>query len=342
MRTQDASKAQDDIIYLFSDHLGSTTTTVNASSTEQTKTLYTAFGTERYTSGAAPTSYKYTGQREAEAGLYFYNARYYDPSLGRFSQPDTIVPQPANPQDWDRYAYTRNNPVRFNDPSGHSPDWWDYARGALSQYLDDVTLGLFGMVNAEITGFNIKYDGTEAFQEGREAGRAFSDALSSAEAIIGLDIAVTAFASIPPTGGGGAALALPTGGASVVVAGVAIPVEAAIGVGGVLVGAHGVSTQAYIQNNPVGMSGKNGPQISSKSLWTGKQGRLDIENPSPGNRPGQIHFQQGKNKWIYDSETNSFRPAKGTSIDPPGWLNDLLEQPDFQKAIDKGLQFLGD
>jgi hypothetical protein len=61
MRTQDSSKAQDDIIYLFSDHLplqgaarGSTTTTVNASNMEQTKTLYTAFGTERYTSGTTP------------------------------------------------------------------------------------------------------------------------------------------------------------------------------------------------------------------------------------------------------------------------------------------------
>ena len=39
------------------------------------------------------------GQRYDHAiGLYLYNARYYDPALGRFIQPDTIVPNPGDPQ----------------------------------------------------------------------------------------------------------------------------------------------------------------------------------------------------------------------------------------------------
>jgi len=81
---------------------------------------YTAFGETRYATGITPTDYRYTGQREeAELGLYFYNARWYDPALGRFIQPDTIVPDPGNPMDWDRYAYVRNNPVNYTDPSGH-------------------------------------------------------------------------------------------------------------------------------------------------------------------------------------------------------------------------------
>jgi len=49
----------------------------------------------------------------------FYNARWYDPALGRFAQADTIIPGAGNPQAWDRYAYANNNPVRYNDPSGH-------------------------------------------------------------------------------------------------------------------------------------------------------------------------------------------------------------------------------
>ncbi|MBS3950325.1 MAG: hypothetical protein KGZ53_06660 [Peptococcaceae bacterium] len=45
----------------------------------------------------------------------------YDPSLSGFIQADSIVPGAGNPLAWDRYAYTLNNPVRYTDPSGHSP-----------------------------------------------------------------------------------------------------------------------------------------------------------------------------------------------------------------------------
>ena len=48
-----------------------------------------------------------------------YNARYYSPLLGRFASADTIVPEPGNLLAWDRYAYVRNNPVRYSDPTGH-------------------------------------------------------------------------------------------------------------------------------------------------------------------------------------------------------------------------------
>ena len=44
---------------------------------------------------------------------------YYDPALGRFTQADTIVPEPGNPQALNRYSYSANNPLRFIDPSGH-------------------------------------------------------------------------------------------------------------------------------------------------------------------------------------------------------------------------------
>jgi RHS repeat-associated protein len=60
-------------------------------------------------------------QREqSEIGLYFYGARWYDGYLNRWTSPDSIVPEKIQGvQAWDRYAYANNNPVRFNDPSGH-------------------------------------------------------------------------------------------------------------------------------------------------------------------------------------------------------------------------------
>jgi hypothetical protein len=46
------------------------------------------------------------------------NSRSY---LTHFTQPDSIIPDPYNSQDWDRYAYALNNPLRYTDPTGHCP-----------------------------------------------------------------------------------------------------------------------------------------------------------------------------------------------------------------------------
>ena len=109
-----------------------------------TEMMYKAWGEVRYSTGSMPTDYTYTpaqtmrgqaGQRSEMdgLGLMFYNARWlrslrpraakrregYDPELGRFAQADNIIPARKVSVSWDRYAYVRNNPISFNDPSGH-------------------------------------------------------------------------------------------------------------------------------------------------------------------------------------------------------------------------------
>ena len=55
--------------------------------------------------------------------MLWYGSRHYDPELGRFIQPDSIVPVASQGvQAYDRYAYVNNNPVRYTDPSGHMTD----------------------------------------------------------------------------------------------------------------------------------------------------------------------------------------------------------------------------
>ena len=114
--------------FIHGDHLGSA-----ANSTGQfTNTeMYLPYGGIRGSS-TVTTPYRFTGQREeASFGLYYYNARWYDPVLGRFIQADTIVPEPGNPQSLNRYSYVLNSPVRYSDPSGkYSEDEIKKAFGA--------------------------------------------------------------------------------------------------------------------------------------------------------------------------------------------------------------------
>jgi RHS repeat-associated protein len=108
------------LTWLLGDHLGSTSVTAQADGAFQSEMRYTAFGETRFSTGPTPTDYQYTGQRqEAEFGLYFYKARWYDPASAHFTQADTLIPEPGNPLALDRYAYVYNNSLRFTDPTGH-------------------------------------------------------------------------------------------------------------------------------------------------------------------------------------------------------------------------------
>jgi RHS repeat-associated protein len=117
---------------LPSDQLGSTSIVVD--DTQQHNLIselrYKAWGEARYTSGSTPTKYTYTGQYSnmTNFGLMYYNVRWYDPIIARFTQADTV--EPDGVQGYDRYAYVNNNPVRYNDPTGHSP--WDTGYWSIS------------------------------------------------------------------------------------------------------------------------------------------------------------------------------------------------------------------
>ena len=57
---------------------------------------------------------------DTTTGLYNYDARFYDPVIGRFISPDTIIPDLYNPQSLNRYSYCFNNPLIYTDPNGRA------------------------------------------------------------------------------------------------------------------------------------------------------------------------------------------------------------------------------
>ncbi len=108
--------------FFHQDSLNSTSLVTSSSGTSLGSMTTYPFGAAR--SGSVPTDEKFTGQRlDSTTGLYYYNARYYDPAIGRFISADTIVQNPSNPQTLNRYSYTLNNPLRYIDPSGHKVLW---------------------------------------------------------------------------------------------------------------------------------------------------------------------------------------------------------------------------
>ena len=78
-----------------------------------------AYNEKKRAGGTLPTTINYTGQRLDGSGLVYMNARYYDPLVGMFISPDTIVPDAGVLIDYNRYAYARGNSLKYNDPSGH-------------------------------------------------------------------------------------------------------------------------------------------------------------------------------------------------------------------------------
>ena len=124
--------------YYHSDHLGSTSVMTTSAGLQEEGLTYYPYGAVRSDTGTTNVPYKYTGQElDASTGLYFYGARYYDANLARFISADTIAPDLRDPQSLNRYAYVRNNPLHYSDPTGH--DLWDDIGDAFSDAVNAVS-----------------------------------------------------------------------------------------------------------------------------------------------------------------------------------------------------------
>ncbi len=125
--------------YLHYDNLGSIDTITNGQGNIVERMAYTAFGQRRQGDWRASdpllpiipalTNRGFTGHEHIdEMGFIHMNGRVYDPSIGRFLSVDSTVPYIFKSQSYNRYSYTRNNPLKYKDPSGYydyNDDWDD-------------------------------------------------------------------------------------------------------------------------------------------------------------------------------------------------------------------------
>jgi RHS repeat-associated protein len=104
--------------YYQSDGLGSVTSLSNGAGALAQTYTFDSFGKQTASSGSLVNSFQYTGREfDTETGLYYYRARYYDSSTGRFMSEDPI--------DWlggdvNFYRYASNQPSMFIDPLGRT------------------------------------------------------------------------------------------------------------------------------------------------------------------------------------------------------------------------------
>ncbi len=139
----------EDKYYYHQDNLGSTVMMTDESGQVVFEQDYTPFGQTFYQSGTVkkPTSgvepgFGYTGQREeVDIGLYYYNARYYDLEIGRFTREDEYQGDITRSQTLNLYSYVLQNPLKYVDPDGYMANFSSNESGAITseeEYLEHI------------------------------------------------------------------------------------------------------------------------------------------------------------------------------------------------------------
>ena len=116
--------------YVHRDHLGSVTAlTDEATGNVLDRLSYDAWGLRRnastWVAGAVTASDHrgYTGHEHLDdIGIIHMNGRIYSPKLGRMLSPDPVTQAPENGQNYNRYTYAFNNPLKYSDPSGYNAE----------------------------------------------------------------------------------------------------------------------------------------------------------------------------------------------------------------------------
>ena len=114
--------------FIHQDNLGSVALVTDRDGNVVSRNTYYPYGATRSSEGLSPTDKGYTGQVSDidQTGLLFYNARYYDPAIAKFTQADKAG------DTLNKYAYVGNNPINDTDPSGNmvEPPMADFGEGS--------------------------------------------------------------------------------------------------------------------------------------------------------------------------------------------------------------------
>jgi RHS repeat-associated protein len=175
-----AGNAQEQMLYLHRDYQGSIIAITNDTGAIVEKRQFDAWGAimqvqdgnNNVLNGLTILDRGYTGHEHLQSvGLINMNGRLYDPKLHRFLQPDNYVQDASNTQNYNRYSYVLNNPLKYTDPSGEK--WkitWSDVVSAFSIVAGTVlTFTGFPMIGVPLIGAGVAHF-TTAINEFKQTG----------------------------------------------------------------------------------------------------------------------------------------------------------------------------
>ena len=236
-----------------------------------------------------------------------------DPSTGVFTTMDTYQGSIFDPVSLHKYLYANANPVMNVDPSGYSTLTGQQVAAAGIAVMASAVL-----VN-DTWAMNVYHNLKNTFAENSYFSPKYifhvddifimhiaSGLLTSAEANEEVSAEITSDA----TSGTGAAAPDPK---------------------------NNKNKKNKKKNNNKGNNEHNGTQTPSTSTWkNGPTERIDVENPNPGKRPGNIHYHDANNnKYYYDIDNNTWEGLSKSQ------LKKLNKIPGFQRGLEKAIKMLG-
>jgi RHS repeat-associated protein len=184
-----ASIALVKVEFWHKDHLGSLIATTDHTGAVTARYAYDPFGKRRDVKGTYDafgaivvdwstntnngTDRGYTGHEHLDdVGIIHMNGRIFDPTLGRFLQPDPFIQDPANLQNFDRFGYCYNNPLTCTDPSGFSA--WTRLRNFVIRVVAAVAdyYGCSGYCSASVAAY-------QSYQAGAGWGGAITSGIAA-------------------------------------------------------------------------------------------------------------------------------------------------------------------
>jgi len=282
------SEAEEKLIFFYHpDHLGSTSYVTDADGNIAQHVEYIPYGEvfveER--NSQFSTNYLFNAKElDNETGLYYYGARYLDPTGAMWLSVDPLFEKYAG---MSPYNYCAGNPVKMVDPDGR--ELKDIFKGAIAAINDNIMLGVgdyrgrMGRQAVDASDYNL----------GLIIGDGLSMLIGSGEMMSGIGMMAQGSAVVAVSVSGGVTAPVAVAGAGEVVAGAALAEH------GYFMAAQGASNLAnkkgHLPESSSTVSGSkssSSESIPSKTLWKNEKFHMDVEKPK--GRQGQIHIQDHK------------------------------------------------